>query len=210
MNIRSTKANGLEAQSLKKRFLQCMRLRTTSATALQGVVKRLIDLGISRKTLVAWAVQGGYSQGSASNFLSRIYSSLGFRERRAGAGRKPSPDTLELLAHARTRYGERAVKVLRAAWRTGKAQAKSDSGGFAPQSDIARKLPVAPPLRSLGANNGPIIRRNRRTNHGPIIKPGGNAAPRTRVSFHPFAANLFKGNGNRTKKSGNQIRRIRV
>jgi hypothetical protein len=46
------------------------------------------------------------------------------RKRRIGAGRKPSPDALDLLAYARAKYGEQTLKVLRAAWRLANAQAE--------------------------------------------------------------------------------------
>ena len=145
--MKGVKQPGPEA--LKKKFLQCIGLRSTSATALQEVIKKLIEQGLSRKTLVAWAVQGGYSKGHASTLLSRIFSALGLRERKAGAGRKPLPDTLELLAHAQAKYGKRAIKVLRAAWRAGKAQASAGLANCAPL-----------PMHSPGAYYGPVIKRN--------------------------------------------------
>jgi hypothetical protein len=150
----------LGAEVLKERFLQCIGLRFVSATALHEAIKGLIEMGISRKTLVAWAVQGGCSKGYASTLLSRIFSALGMRERRAGAGRKPSPDTLELLALSHARYGARSVKVLRSAWRVGKAQMAAGTGHFAPQPGTAPDLSVASPLRRLGTNYGPVINRN--------------------------------------------------
>jgi hypothetical protein len=177
-----------DATALKERYLECIGITSVGTTALQSVVGKLISLGISRKTLVDWAVRKGYSRGSAANLLTRIYKALGLRERQPGAGRKPSRDTLELLHYARTKYGERHLKVLRAAWWTGKAQAKSGSGDFAPQFGSARKPAVTPPLRSLGANNVHIIRRN------------GDATKRNSFSPRQSAAVIFKGNGNTTQK----------
>jgi hypothetical protein len=110
------------SQALKERYLQCFGERTNNVTKLQNVVRDLIDEGIPRQTLAAWAVEAGYSKGYVASLLSRILVSLGLRERKEGGGRKPSTFTLELLAHARSRYGEDCLKVLRAAWRTGKAQ----------------------------------------------------------------------------------------
>jgi hypothetical protein len=190
------KPSGTEA--LRKKFLKCIGLRSIGATALPGVVKWAIKLGISRGTLVAWAVQAGYARGSASNLLCRIYKALGLSERQPGAGRIPSPDTLELLAYAKTRFGERHLKVLHTAWWRGKAEAKSASGDFAPQSGIAGKPPVAPPLRSLGANNVYIIRRN------------GHATNRDSVSVRQPTGMILKRNGNTTRKSRNQTRIIRL
>jgi hypothetical protein len=112
----------LGSELLKERYLQCFGVRANSATMLQGIVKNLIEEGVSRQTLVAWAVKAGYTKGNVSSLLSRILVSLGLRERKKGAGRKPSPAALELLAHAQSLHGEECLNVLRAAWRAGKAQ----------------------------------------------------------------------------------------
>jgi hypothetical protein len=112
----------LRSQAFKERYLQCFGVRTNNAALLQSVVRDLIHEGISRQTLAAWAVEGGYSKGYVASLLSRILISLGLRERNKGAGRKPSLAALELLAHARSQYGEDFLKVMRAAWRAGKAQ----------------------------------------------------------------------------------------
>jgi hypothetical protein len=61
--------------------------------------------------------------------ISRIFSSLGRRERGPGAGRKPSPEALALLAHAEEHYGDRALRVLYAACRAGKAQSATQRSG---------------------------------------------------------------------------------
>jgi len=82
----------------------------------------LLHERIPRQTLAAWAVEAGYSKGYVASLLSRVLVSLGLRERNKGAGRKPSLAALELLAHARSQYGEDFLKVMRAAWRAGKAQ----------------------------------------------------------------------------------------
>jgi len=187
-----------DAAALKERYLECIGLTSVSTTALEGVVERLIGLGISRKTLVDWAVRKGYSRGSAANLLTRIFKALGLRERQPGAGRKPSRETLELLDYARVRYGKRYLEVFRAAWRTGKGQAKSGSGIIAPQSDAAGKPPVARPLRSLGANNGSIIRRN------------GHGTRRNSSGIRPSSATILERNGNTTRNSRNQTRIIRL
>jgi hypothetical protein len=205
-----------DAAALKERYLDCIGLTSVSTTALQGVVAKLLNLGISRKTLVNWAVRKGYSRGSAANLLTRICKALGLPERHPGAGRIPSPETLELLALARTRYGERAIKLLRSAWRTGKAQEKSGSGGVAPQSDIARKPPVAPPLRSLGTNNGSIIRRNGKTK-AQVKSSSGDVAPQSSIAgklpvapqLRSLGANngsIIRRNGHGTKKDGIRLR----
>jgi hypothetical protein len=115
-----------EAGELKEKFLKCFGVRAANAMALRGVVKGLIDQGVTRKTLVIWAVQAGYTKGYVSSLLSRILCLIGCRERRVGAGRKPSPDALELLAHSQNRYGQKFLNVLRAAWRAGKAQVMAE------------------------------------------------------------------------------------
>ena len=112
----------LSPQALKERYLRCFGERTNNAALLQSVVRDLIHEGIPRQTLAAWAVEAGYSKGYVASLLSRVLVSLGLRERNKGAGRKPSLAALELLAHARSQYGEDLLKVMRAAWRAGKAQ----------------------------------------------------------------------------------------
>jgi len=158
----------LRSQALKERYLQCFGVRANNATLLQGVVGDLIGEGVSRQTLVAWAVEAGYSKGYVSGLLSRLLVSLGLRQRQKGAGRKPSPATLELLAHARSQYGEDFLKVLRAAWRTGKAQlaAINAPSGTSPRGS---SVIVTPQFQKLGTNYGTIIKRGTqpaRRNHG--------------------------------------------
>jgi len=80
----------LSSQALKERFLRCFGVRVNNAALLQDLVKDLIGEGVSRQTLVAWAVEAGYSRASVRSTLSRIFVSLGLRERERGAGRTPS------------------------------------------------------------------------------------------------------------------------
>ncbi len=120
-----TNGNAKEAdrQALKGKYLECFNVRTTNATTWREVVTGLIDFGVSRDTLINWGEYAGYSRITVSSTVSRILCSIGLRERREGAGRKPSHDGLVLLDHAREQYGERALKVLRAAFRAGRAEA---------------------------------------------------------------------------------------
>lgn len=120
--ISLTDGKAPDSKTLKEQFLQCFGVRTDNTAVLQGVVRSLIDQGVPRQTLVKWAVEAGYRKSYVSSLLSRIFVSLGMRERKPGAGRKPSAMALELLAIARSRYGEHFLKVLRGAWRAGKAQ----------------------------------------------------------------------------------------
>jgi hypothetical protein len=168
----------LSSQVLKERYLQCFGVRANNVALLQGVVKDLLDGGVPRKTLVAWAVEAGYSKGYVSGLLSRILVSVGLRERRKGAGRKPSPATLELLAHARSRYGKDFLKVLRAAWRTGKAQlgATSASSETSPRGSSAF---VASQFQKPGTNYGAIIKRGTR----PARQSKGTRFRSTTITF---------------------------
>ena len=121
--------NGLDRKALKQKYLECFGVRTTNMTAWQAAIKDLTEQGVSREMLVKWAVAAGYSKSYVSSLLSRILCSLGLRERGLGAGRKPSRDALKLLAYARSRFGDKYRKVLRAAWRAGKAEPAGDSPG---------------------------------------------------------------------------------
>ena len=62
---------------------------------------------------------------------------LGLRERKTGAGRKPSAEALALWAHSQRQYGPRALRVLRAAYRAGKAQQAAPELIPAPQLEFA-------------------------------------------------------------------------
>ena len=121
--------NGLDRKALKQKYLDCFGVRAKKMEAWQEAVKGLTNQGVSREMLVKWAVAAGYSKSYVSSLLSRILCSLGLRERGLGAGRKPSRDALKLLAYARSRFGDKYRKVLRAAWRAGKAEPAGDSPG---------------------------------------------------------------------------------
>jgi hypothetical protein len=114
--------NVADRHALKRKYLECFNVRTTNAATWREVVTNLIDSGVSRDTLINWGEYAGYSRITVSSTVSRILCSIGLRERREGAGRKPSHDALVLLDHAREQYGERALKVLRAAFRAGRAE----------------------------------------------------------------------------------------
>jgi hypothetical protein len=125
--LNTIKQNGTKQpyyDALKEQCLQCFGVHASNTATLRETVKGLVDRDTSRKTLIAWAMQTGCTKGHASNLLSQIFLALGLRQRRTGAGPKPSREVLELLAHAQAEYGERHLKVLRAAWRAGKMQEK--------------------------------------------------------------------------------------
>jgi hypothetical protein len=180
--------------ALKERYLQCFGVRANNATLLQGVVRDLIGEGISRQTLVGWAVEAGYSKGYVSGLLSRLLVSLGLRERQKGAGRKPSLATLELLAHAHSRYGEDFLKVLRAAWRTGKAQV-AVANAQSETSACDSGLIVVPQFQKPGANYGTIIKRG--------TQPAGqNNGVRFRSTTIPFKRSFKPTKGISSRNRG--------
>jgi hypothetical protein len=156
------KTNGLAAQALKEKYLQCFGVRTTCATALQQVVKRLVEQGVSRDLLVIWGVRDGYPTATVASVLSRIFCALGLRARRKGAGRKPSPDAFALLDHARRQYGERALKVVRAALRAGKAQATGDLP-WEPSAASSNTASVTPKCQRLESNCSTAIKHGSKT-----------------------------------------------
>ncbi len=174
----------LEKQALKEKYLGCFGVRAASATAMQDAVKGLVQLGITRKTLHEWAVGAGFSAGYVRSHLSKMFCALGMRERAVGAGRKPSPDALELLIYARARYGDRFLKVLRGALRAGKVRVAAEGPRSGSPSGAA--LIVAPQLTNRDANGGATIKRR------------GQIAARNRASLHQPRGSIFKRNFNST------------
>lgn len=71
--------NSGNREELKRKYLRCFGVRATNTAALHEVVQDLIRQGVSRKTLVAWAVRQGISKMAASTLLSRIFCALGLR-----------------------------------------------------------------------------------------------------------------------------------
>jgi len=157
--------------TLKEEFLRCFGLHVSNETKLLEVVRDLAGAGVSKKTLTIWAVEAGYAKRRVSSLLSSIFVSLGKRERRPGAGRKPSAAALELLAHAHDRYGEGALKMLRAALRAGKARRVAPA-----VSDTASVLIVVPQLGRAGAYCGTTISRR------PCMAQPTRATPRELLS----------------------------
>jgi hypothetical protein len=88
------------------------------------------------------------------SLLSRTFCTLGLRERAGGAGRKASPDALKLLAYAREKYGGHSLKILRAAWRAGKAQTVEI---HSPGKAAVTGLILTPQLQNPGSNCGTTI-----------------------------------------------------
>ncbi|MGD0814626.1 MAG: hypothetical protein ABSA83_13550 [Verrucomicrobiota bacterium] len=141
--------NSLDRQALKQKYLGCFHGRTTNAETWRETVRRLIEQGVSRGMLLSWAVDAGHPRITVSSILSRILVSLGLRERRKGAGRKPSPDALALLQHARVQYGGRCLKVLRAALTAGRAQLAAGGRQSEPRASAAH---ISSATMQLGKN----------------------------------------------------------
>jgi hypothetical protein len=148
LHVIDNKPNARDRKALKQQYLDCFSGHTTNVETWRETVMRLIQQGVSRGTLLNWAVDAGHPKITVSSVLSRILVSLGLRERREGAGRKPSPEALELLAHARNRYGGKFLNVLRAAWRAGKAHAVGDIPRESPHRGKIATI-VGPQLGSL-------------------------------------------------------------
>jgi hypothetical protein len=149
--------NGTGSPAHKEKFLKCFGIRSTNTAALKETVKKLTEQGVSRQTLVFWAVKAGYTQGYVSSLLSRILCSLGLRQRRPGAGRKPSSQALALLEYARRQYGRKFMNVLRAAWRAGRTQLIKNRS-FSRQAVI-----VAPQIIAAKSNCPRNSSRSRKT-----------------------------------------------
>ena len=111
-----------DRKALKAQYLACFAARTTSTQTLLEVITSLLHLGVVRDTLFRWGVAAGYSPATVRSLLSRAFCALGLRQRGAGGGRKPSAEALELLAYSQRQYGPRALRMLHAAYRAGKAQ----------------------------------------------------------------------------------------
>jgi len=115
----------LGQHALKSRYQSCFRSRRAGEAKLPGIIQPLLRLGVRRQTLLRWAVESGCSESYARSLLSKILCALGLRQRRPGAGRKASREVLMLLAELRERYGDSYLRILRAAYREGKAQSSS-------------------------------------------------------------------------------------
>ena len=136
-----------DRKALKAQYLACFAARTTSTQTLLEVITSLLHLGIDRSTLFRWGIAAGYSPATVRSLLSRAFCALGLRQRRTGAGRKPSAEALELLAHSRREYGSRALLMLRAAYRAGKSQEAAHDSAPNP----------------VGSLPEPILRKQRQT-----------------------------------------------
>ncbi|SPE50630.1 hypothetical protein SBV1_1180024 [Verrucomicrobia bacterium] len=112
----------LSAAALRKTYLACLGPRALGSTAkLAQIIGALVRRGATRATLVRWAVEAGCSEKYVRSLLSRIFIRLGLRRRRRGAGRRSSPEILQLLEEFKARFGKRRLKVARALCRAAEA-----------------------------------------------------------------------------------------
>ncbi len=151
----------LDRKALKAEYLDCLAARTSSAQTFQQVIRDLHGIGVLRETLFQWGVAAGYGKITVGTLLSRVFCSLGLRQRKAGAGRKPCREALELLAHTRQQYGNRALRVLRAAYRLGRTQekARGDDRTRVDAAPVGIRVPKLLPLKLI---DGPQLAAGRR------------------------------------------------
>jgi hypothetical protein len=171
-----TNSKFLDRKVLKEKYLGCFAARATSAKTLPEVIRNLLHGGVVRATLFRWAVAAGYSQATVRSLLSRAFCSLGLRLRKAGAGRKPSAEALELLAHSCERYGNRALRVLRA----GKTSHPAQRFTGERLAGAATRPMAAPQLKGFALIEGPQLHSTRRNSCQPKAQP--------RRSMQPFFA----------------------
>jgi hypothetical protein len=167
-----TRITVLDRKALKAKYLGCFAARETSAKTLPEVVRGLLDFGVARETLFSWAIDAGYNELTVRTVLSRAFCALGLRERKEGAGRKPSAKALELLDYAREQYGDLALRILRAAYRAGKAQAKTILARKEPESPLGSI--AGPQLSGLRLNDDPQLASTKR------VRPAAETRTRLR------------------------------
>jgi len=153
---------GLSESELKGRFLECMKPRSLrSLAALAEIIRALVSRGARRQTLLRWAVESGCNKSYVRSLLSRIFVRLGLRVRRKGAGRKFSPEILELLADLRSRFGARYVQAARALCRAAESEAETQGLEIRPRRAESRRLlqpEISPFTRSvLKQHDHPIM-----------------------------------------------------
>jgi hypothetical protein len=94
----------------------------TGGESIKPAVRRALAAGVHWKTLLAWATEAGYRHGYALQTLGQVLRELGIRRRKRGAGQKPPPRALQILAEIERADGELAEKLLLAAYRAAKAK----------------------------------------------------------------------------------------
>ncbi len=140
-------------ETLKQEYLACLASVSSTAVTLKRVVNELIDLGLTRQNLLQWAVDRGYNKPHVQSLLSKLLCQRGWRQRRPGAGRKPNPDALAILASVGSEYGhDRARRLLRAALRLSAAELPTASPTPTPALDPLIVEQQLTPETKLGFN----------------------------------------------------------
>ena len=123
-----------DRRALKAQYLACLNAR--SPATLRQTVQGLLQFGVRRDLLLAWAVAAGHDRKYVGKLLCECLTALGIRQRQPGAGRRTTAPALLLLAFAHEMFGEQDRKRLRAAWRA--------AGGPAAAETAAKGLTIIP------------------------------------------------------------------
>jgi hypothetical protein len=92
--------------SLKEEYLRCLAGMARGIEPLRHVIRRLLDLGVHKKTLLEWATAAGYSDSHVRSVINRLLREAGARSRKPGAGRRTSQKSLKIMTFAIVTCGE--------------------------------------------------------------------------------------------------------
>ncbi len=117
----------LRKDALKRTYLECLGKVGTRSETLRHAMVSLLKLQVPWQQLLRWADAAGHRGRTVTKLLSQILLDLGIRRRQPGAGPKPPPEAFLIEADVRQRYGELALKYLRAACRVAKARDEGET-----------------------------------------------------------------------------------
>lgn len=120
---------------LKEEYLAALRSLSATTAKLRQTVLSLLKIHIKPHELLSWGVQAGFDELRLRKILSELLLDLGIRRRRSGAGPRIPNEALFLFAYAKDHYGERALKLLRAACRAARAEKKNQLTPLIPIQD---------------------------------------------------------------------------
>ncbi len=149
----------LDFERLKASYLECMGVcmgNRAKRNSLTQIVKELTAQGVCRCRLLEWAVEAGYGKRSASSLLSRIYCSLGLRERKTGAGPKHSAEALKLAAYAYRLCGKDFRNKLRAASKVSEEEIPADEAQIPGKASPLLRSSISPNLLTLDAKQAMV------------------------------------------------------
>jgi len=106
----------------KQTYLESLKNIKSQAETLRQSIIGLLNLGVSCHELVAWAKAAGQNDRYSQKLLSQILLDLGIRRREPGAGPKSPPEAFQIEREVYERYGDEALKLLRAACIVAKAR----------------------------------------------------------------------------------------